>query len=109
MAQISGIHARASPRSDVSVCNAVVTDGFLLNKTQYRCASGVVYANYKSAIDVFEGGAGIRTVPGYSPNATGKQHGIALTTELKILTFMSSRDILYLSSRVYGTSMLALS
>lgn len=26
------------------------------------CASGVVYANYKSAIDVFEGGAGIRTV-----------------------------------------------
>lgn len=28
------------------------------------CASGVVYANYKSAIDVFEGGANIRTVPG---------------------------------------------
>ncbi len=26
------------------------------------CAAGVVYANYKSAIDVFEGGAGIRTV-----------------------------------------------
>ena len=26
------------------------------------CASGVVYANYKSAIDVFEGGVGIRTV-----------------------------------------------
>jgi aquaglyceroporin related protein len=26
------------------------------------CASGVVYANYKSAIDVFEGGADIRTV-----------------------------------------------
>src|SRR5271170_3278729 len=26
------------------------------------CASAVVYANYKSAIDVFEGGAGIRTV-----------------------------------------------
>ncbi|TKA82658.1 hypothetical protein B0A55_00766 [Friedmanniomyces simplex] len=34
------------------------------------CASGVVYANYKSAIDTFEGGAGIRTVPGYSPNAS---------------------------------------
>jgi hypothetical protein len=30
----------------------------------------VVYANYKSAIDVFEGGAGIRTVPGFSTNAT---------------------------------------
>jgi aquaglyceroporin related protein len=26
------------------------------------CASGIVYANYKSAIDVFEGGPGIRTV-----------------------------------------------
>lgn len=34
------------------------------------CASGVVYANYKSAIDTFEGGAGIRTVPGYSANAS---------------------------------------
>ncbi|KAK3071607.1 glycerol channel [Teratosphaeriaceae sp. CCFEE 6253] len=34
------------------------------------CASGVVYANYKSAIDTFEGGVGIRTVPGYSPNAS---------------------------------------
>jgi len=34
------------------------------------CASGVVYANYKSAIDVFEGGAHIRTVPGYSETAT---------------------------------------
>ncbi|CCU82913.1 unnamed protein product [Blumeria hordei] len=34
------------------------------------CAAGVVYANYKSAIDVFEGGVGIRTVPGYSQNAT---------------------------------------
>lgn len=34
------------------------------------CAAGVVYANYKSAIDLFEGGPGIRTVPGYSENAT---------------------------------------
>ncbi|KAK1062723.1 glycerol channel [Friedmanniomyces endolithicus] len=34
------------------------------------CASGVVYANYKSAIDTFEGGPGLRTVPGYSPNAS---------------------------------------
>lgn len=34
------------------------------------CAAGVVYGNYKSAIDTFEGGAGIRTVPGYSPNAS---------------------------------------
>lgn len=29
-----------------------------------------MYANYKSAIDAFEGGPNIRTVPGYSPNAT---------------------------------------
>jgi aquaglyceroporin related protein len=34
------------------------------------CASGVVYANYKSAIDVFEGGANIRTVPGFSNTST---------------------------------------
>lgn len=33
-------------------------------------ASGVVYANYKSAIDVYEGGSHIRTVPGYSETAT---------------------------------------
>jgi aquaglyceroporin related protein, other eukaryote len=34
------------------------------------CASAVVYGNYKSAIDAFEGGANIRTVPGYSETAT---------------------------------------
>ncbi|KXT11282.1 hypothetical protein AC579_1672 [Pseudocercospora musae] len=34
------------------------------------CAAAVVYGNYKSAIDTFEGGAGIRTVPGYSENAS---------------------------------------
>ncbi|KAI6804312.1 aquaporin [Hortaea werneckii] len=34
------------------------------------CAAAVVYGNYKSAIDTFEGGAGIRTVPGYSQNAS---------------------------------------
>ncbi|KAK3629871.1 glycerol channel [Elasticomyces elasticus] len=34
------------------------------------CASGVVYANYKSAIDTFEGGSHLRTVPGYSENAS---------------------------------------
>ena len=33
-------------------------------------AAAVVYGNYKSAIDTFEGGAGIRTVPGYSDTAT---------------------------------------
>ncbi|KAH8695483.1 aquaporin-like protein [Talaromyces proteolyticus] len=34
------------------------------------CAAGVVYANYKSAIDVVEGGPNIRTVPGYSNTST---------------------------------------
>lgn len=34
------------------------------------CASLVVYANYKSAIDAWEGGPNIRTVPGYSNHST---------------------------------------
>lgn len=32
--------------------------------------SVIVYGNYKSAIDAYEGGSNIRTVPGYSQNAT---------------------------------------
>ncbi len=47
------------------------------------CASGVVYANYKSAIDVFEGGAGIRTVPGYSETASA---GIFCTYPAEFMT-----------------------
>lgn len=35
------------------------------------CAAAVVYGNYKSAIDVYEGGSGKRTVPGFSTTATG--------------------------------------
>lgn len=34
------------------------------------CGAAVIYGNYKSAIDQYEGGAGIRTVPGYSDTAT---------------------------------------
>lgn len=34
------------------------------------CAAGVVYANYKSAIDAYEGGPHIRTVPGYSNHSS---------------------------------------
>jgi len=34
------------------------------------CGAAVIYGNYKSAIDAFEGGASIRTVPGYSDTAT---------------------------------------
>lgn len=46
-------------------------------------ASAVVYANYKSAIDVYEGGAGIRTVPGYSNTSTA---GIFCTYPAPFLT-----------------------
>jgi aquaglyceroporin related protein, other eukaryote len=34
------------------------------------CGALIVYGNYISAIDVYEGGAGIRTVPGYSETGT---------------------------------------
>lgn len=34
------------------------------------CASGVAYANYKSAIDHLEGGRHLQTVSGYSETAT---------------------------------------
>jgi aquaglyceroporin related protein len=34
------------------------------------CGAAVIYGNYKSAIDAYEGGPGIRTVPGYSDTAT---------------------------------------
>ncbi|KAJ5539385.1 hypothetical protein N7513_007717 [Penicillium frequentans] len=34
------------------------------------CGAAIVYGNYKSAIDVYEGGPNIRTVPGYSTTAT---------------------------------------
>jgi len=46
-------------------------------------ASAVVYANYKSAIDVFEGGPNIRTVPGYSKTATA---GIFCTYPASFMT-----------------------
>jgi len=46
------------------------------------CASGVVYANYKSAIDTFEGGS-MRTVPGYSANASA---GIFCTYPAEFMT-----------------------
>ncbi len=34
------------------------------------CGAAVIYGNYKSAIDVYEGGSHLRTVPGYSDTAT---------------------------------------
>lgn len=63
-------------------------------------ASAVVYANYKSAIDVFEGGPNIRTVPGFSETATGKLHSRCLTSPI-LTNFLYSRHLLYLPCRVY--------
>ncbi|KAH8597372.1 aquaglyceroporin like protein [Bisporella sp. PMI_857] len=47
------------------------------------CASGVVYANYKSAITVYEGGPDIRTVPGFSNHSTA---GIFCTYPAEFMT-----------------------
>jgi aquaglyceroporin related protein, other eukaryote len=45
--------------------------GYMLAQTLgAMVASGIVYANYKSAIDVYEGGSHIRTVPGFSNTST---------------------------------------
>ena len=60
---------------------SVATLGQML--TSPKCASGVVYANYKSAIDVFEGGRHLRTVPGYSETATA---GIFCTYPAEFMT-----------------------
>ncbi|KAF2768627.1 aquaporin [Teratosphaeria nubilosa] len=46
-------------------------------------AAAVVYANYKSAIEFYEGGKGILTVPGYSDTATA---GIFCTYPAAFLT-----------------------
>lgn len=47
------------------------------------CGSAIVYGNYKSAIDVYEGGPNIRTVPGYSDTATA---GIFCTYPAEFMT-----------------------
>jgi aquaglyceroporin related protein len=47
------------------------------------CGAAIVYGNYKSAIDIYEGGAHIRTVPGYSPTATA---GIFCTYPAEFMT-----------------------
>lgn len=46
-------------------------------------ASAVVYGNYKSAIDMYEGGSDIRTVPGFSETATA---GIFCTYPAEFMT-----------------------
>ncbi|KAK5798027.1 hypothetical protein VI817_004318 [Penicillium citrinum] len=47
------------------------------------CGAAIVYGNYKSAIDIFEGGPDIRTVPGYSNTATA---GIFCTYPAEFMT-----------------------
>lgn len=47
------------------------------------CAAAIVYGNYKSAVDTYEGGPGIRTVPGYSDTASG---GIFCTYPAEFMT-----------------------
>lgn len=47
------------------------------------CGAAIVYGNYKSAIDIYEGGAHIRTVPGYSTTATA---GIFCTYPAEFMT-----------------------
>ncbi|KAL4778003.1 aquaporin-like protein [Aspergillus varians] len=46
-------------------------------------AAAIVYGNYKSAVDTYEGGPGIRTVPGYSETASG---GIFCTYPAQFMT-----------------------
>lgn len=47
------------------------------------CGAAIVYGNYKSAIDVYEGGPHLRTVPGYSTTATA---GIFCTYPAEFMT-----------------------
>ncbi|KAE8348650.1 aquaporin-like protein [Aspergillus coremiiformis] len=47
------------------------------------CGAAIVYGNYRSAIDVYEGGSHIRTVPGYSSTATA---GIFCTYPAEFMT-----------------------
>lgn len=47
------------------------------------CGAAIVYGNYQSAINVYEGGPNIRTVPGYSTTATG---GIFCTYPAEFMT-----------------------
>ena len=79
LAKVSSIHASAGAWSDGELVVAVSYFQILIDS---KCASGVVYANYMSAIDAFEG-HGVRTVPGYSDTATA---GIFCTYPAEFMT-----------------------
>ena len=79
LAKVSSLHASAGAWSDGEL---VAAAHYYATLTDRKCASGVVYANYKSAIDVFEGGPQ-RTVPGYSETATA---GIFCTYPAEFMT-----------------------
>jgi len=68
-------------------------------------AAGVVYANYKSAIDAFEG-VGIRTVPGFSNHSTA---GIFATYPAPFMTTTGSFFSEFLASAVLMFCIFALS
>lgn len=80
LAKVPNIHARTGAWSDGE---CVTTKSRSCTLTDLKCASGVVYANYKSAIDVYEGGRHLRTVPGYSETATA---GIFCTYPAEFMT-----------------------
>jgi len=67
------------------------------------CAAAVVYANYKSAIDVFETGA--RSVPGYSNHSTA---GIFATYPAPFMTTTGAFFSEFLASAILMFSIFAL-
>ncbi|KAL4874789.1 aquaporin-like protein [Aspergillus karnatakaensis] len=70
------------------------------------CAAAIIYGNYKSAIDVYEGGSGVRTVPGYSDTATG---GIFCTYPADFMTRTGQFFSEFLASSVLMFVIFALS
>lgn len=61
-------------------------------------AAAIVYGNYRSAIDVYEGGAGIRTVPGYSEHATVSytilEHSLRRSHVIRLVYFVLTLSLL---------------
>ncbi|KAL5334255.1 aquaporin-like protein [Aspergillus crustosus] len=69
-------------------------------------AAAIIYGNYKSAIDAYEGGPNIRTVPGYSETATG---GIFCTYPVEFMTRTGQFFSEFLASSVLMFVIFALS
>ncbi|KAI9925145.1 Aquaporin-3 [Aspergillus wentii] len=69
------------------------------------CGAAIVYGNYKSAIDEYEGGKDIRTVPGYSSNATA---GIFCTYPVEFMTTTGQFFSEFLASAILMFNIFAL-